>query len=273
MIGQFSYFIMEDGEISGNTVSNENGATVVVGNSRATFTMIGGHIKNNISTSGFTSASGGVAVSNANGLFQMQGGVIENNRRAVTNPNDPNNGIPADVYADTTIINRITLSGGAKIGTLTLNAFRANERSGIAFNNFTGSIGSINLRSNTSTFPNVHNWWRDINIITGANENTLSYNIGMGYFMNNGTNTIATEMQPIEDTHHFALNGSNITVVAGPLSDATDNVTVEKDELITAPFEQSSLLSENDADETDDSGSLNKNESLDMIPKEEDDCA
>jgi hypothetical protein len=187
-------FTMQPGSrIFGHNTTSGITAAVTIDGETARFVMNGGIIENNLSTAPQNSVSrGNGGVSLLGGTFEMNGGEIRGNRRAAT-ANDTGSGIPADIYVGTEVAaDALRLSGNAQIGALTLNATRINDtiyRTSVGISSaFTGTIDTLNLRSNHTQIATVITWWPvNTRIFNGIDSHTVTAsdmaNIGLGSFI------------------------------------------------------------------------------------------
>ena len=165
-------FVMHAGsKITGNTSSN---AAVFV-NSYGSFTMKGGMITGNGSTSPTsTSSVGGVDVKGSYNMFYMEGGSIKGNPSM------------ADVSTDFGYDSNLTLSGTAEIGNLTLNGtggLGGNISYATLASDWTGRVSSLNLRGGNSNMATVTGYWRNFQVLRGpALNTTLIGRVTLGKF-------------------------------------------------------------------------------------------
>jgi hypothetical protein len=185
-------FDMETGSsITGHNADVDLHSAVTVRGTNATFNMNGGEISGNRNfTYVFNSTNVGAGVSVYNGRFNMNGGSITGNFRGT-----PVEHSPADVYTEVTAVNLVpTLNNNAQIGTLILNASSATANARINIgNNFTGSVGTLNLRGPDNAVATVATWWTGRTVLQGSNVSSHISRFPLGEFIsrNNGRQAIA----------------------------------------------------------------------------------
>jgi hypothetical protein len=174
--------MLNGSKITGHTTSFT--AVVYIGGNNALFTMEGGEISGNRTTSSFVH-SASVYVS-MNGTFVMKGGSIKDNFSAFNTPNSP-----ADVfiYYDGGLLK----SGNAVINTLTINATPTNCSSISIAGAYSGKVDALHLLGFDTNLNTVIDWWLGENIIKPATGYTLTANdiskFTLGEFRNAGTDT------------------------------------------------------------------------------------
>jgi len=192
--------IMEAGSKITNVSANQTdrGALYIDG---STFTMNGGSITGN-SNSQVTGGvpAGGLNV-NGTATIRLLGGSIEGNVAPM-----------GDIYIPPTAT--LTLSGTAKVGTLTIDANSDGTiRSQLNINSdWTGTIGALNLRGDWSSIDaNLIGFWATANpILTGTGVNAASIGrITLGSFIANVI-TVETPVQPISNTHKISTDTATL---------------------------------------------------------------
>jgi hypothetical protein len=180
--------------ITGHTTSIAMGAVHIT--SSGYFTMEGGEISGNKSTSNLSTASGGVRV-NTSSPFIMSGGKITGNYSSFnTNDND----FPADmVFAQNS---SIILSGSAEISSLIFNKADNGNHAFITIGGaFTGSIASLNLRLNNDDIDEVVKQWTGLSVITAGVGYSLSAGdigrFGLGLFISSAASGTPDNTRPI----------------------------------------------------------------------------
>ncbi|MDR0473735.1 MAG: hypothetical protein LBH43_08730 [Treponema sp.] len=161
-------FIMKSGsKITGHTTSSDTGA-VYIGQSTSKFIMEGGEISGNTTSNAGTMASGGVYMYDSpNTKFTMSGGTIKDNTAGPAGTKRP-----ADLFASnsTGVANKITLSGNAAIGAVTLASSGSNKEVSLTlasdYNGHATEKTSINLYASygvagVDAMSNVIGAWYD----------------------------------------------------------------------------------------------------------------
>ena len=199
-------FTMLDGsKITGNTSSATadgfgRGAAVSV--SGSTFTMKGGTIIGNNATATASNISpGGLYAYGANTTVILEGGVIEGN-----------SGGAGDVYLANTI-NAATLSGNAKIGTLTMNASTSTNRAALTIGaGWDGTVATLNLRSGNTNMETVRGFWANGEpILLGTVNATTVGQITLGNFLSGAATGNTEAISPA-----YYLNASGVLVGTPP---------------------------------------------------------
>jgi hypothetical protein len=149
--GANSVFTMKPGSIitkNINTSISYHGGAVWVDNATASFVMEGGKISSNEAAR----HGGGVFVNQ--GSFTMSGGEIKDNTLGTTTAYF---GSDVIIFGATATFN---LSGNADIGSIALYASSNSVKSKITVsNNFSGSVGSLDLAGNSATLATSRGYW------------------------------------------------------------------------------------------------------------------
>ncbi|MCL2412357.1 MAG: hypothetical protein FWC97_12020 [Treponema sp.] len=189
---------------SGNAIANNVGTAVYVV-SGSSFTMLGGSITGNHSTTTENTArGGGLFASGAGTVITLAGGNITGNT-AVWG---------GDMFVMDSVAS-FTLSGTASVGTVGLHA----ATNATAFtlltvaDDWTGTVSSLNLRGNGSTIAHVISWWNNRDVLTGPGVNAANVaRIPLGNFVSVATSEEGR--QPIAPTHH--INAEGVLVANAP---------------------------------------------------------
>ena len=207
--------MLEGSKITGNTNTTAIGAAVYVND--AEFNMQGGEITGNTATNkALNQVAGGVRIESCgDDAFLMEGGSISGNT-----------GVCGDVYISDDSPNSLKLAKNATIGVLTLNASSTSDFARINFVpvysgvllmgvDYTGRVGSLNLRGNNPTMSTVIGYWESRQVL--ARVGRFSTYIGyftLGNFM---TNDESNAVQPIGDTHRLSTVMMGIPPTGGML--------------------------------------------------------
>ena len=195
--------MLDGSKITGN-ISNATytatdagyGAAVLVTGAGSTFTMKGGTITENSATSEGGTNVGGLC-SNQGAIVILEGGSIEGN-----------GGVIGDVFHNQTA-GALTLSGNAKIGTLTLNAASATSRSALTIEpGWTGSVEKLNLRGNIAVASVIGYWANGSPILLGDGvDATTVTQITLGDFRSTAATTNIQAISP-----DYELNAGGVLV-------------------------------------------------------------
>ena len=143
-------------KITGHTTSRD---VIVTEGANSRFVMSGGIITGNTTTwTGGSDLSGGVLI-NSGATATITGGSITGNS-------------PVDLYINSATI--FNLSGNAAIGNIRLNASSAISNANITLDAFTGTVGTLNLRSENAVMDTIINWWLNKQVIQAASGHTLT---------------------------------------------------------------------------------------------------
>ena len=198
-----SFTMLEGSKITGNTTQAGSSveAAVLVDGNNPSFTMNGGTITENktlyVST---ISRGGGLNLRSNTATVKLNGGSIIGNE-----------GPTADVWSN----GNFTLSGNMTIGELTTTlAFNNSIYSTSCVikiaNNWTGSVGRLNMRGVDNVLADIPEQWSNIKIIEGADGYSLKttdlakFNNAYFYTATGASN------QPIANTHKIENSGANI---------------------------------------------------------------
>ena len=177
---------------SGGGSSTGYGAAVSIENVGSSFTMEGGEITGNTSTTSNSFSTGGLFAGGSNPCsIILNGGSITGNigRNDVT------------VLQNTS---SFILSGDAEIGTLMLNNYTNNFPTITIASGWNGNVASLNLRGTDATMSTVISWWEGKQIFVGAGFSAATMaKFSLGNFM---TST-AGDTQPIGNTHYIDNTG------------------------------------------------------------------
>ena len=148
--------IQSGSKVTGHTTTRD---VIVVEGANSRFVMSGGTITGNTTTwTGGSDISGGVLI-NSGAAATITGGSITGNS-------------PVDLFIHSAVT--FNLSGDAAIGNMRLNASSAAANASITLGAFTGTIGSLNLRSENAVMNTAVSWWLDKQIIQAAAGYTLT---------------------------------------------------------------------------------------------------
>jgi len=196
--------IMETGsKITGHTTSSANGAVYISYGGPPTssaFTMKGGEITGNRSTSAAAESAGGVFAVGDTGI-NLQGGSIY--RNTVSSPSRP-----GDVFKQNGT--PLNLSGNAQIGYLTLRSTApggANANAVVSITSgWSGSVSALNLHAVPSAITEVMAYWENNTVLQGAVNTATVAKFPLGNFMgNNGA------IQPVGDSYFINNNNGVLT--------------------------------------------------------------
>jgi len=183
----------------GNTPDTNFGAALHV-DSAGSFTMLGGRITGNHSTTAVSTSRGGGLYADANAVITLAGGSIAGNT-AVWG---------GDIFVWNTVAS-FTLSGTAAVGTVGLNADSATARIPLTIAaDWTGTVAGLNLRGGTAAMGTLVARWNNFAVLTGPGVNAANIaRITLGNFV---TSTASEEGgRLIADTHH--INAEGVLVV------------------------------------------------------------
>ena len=187
-----AFTMLNGSKITGNNSPSPTattGAAVVVNGS--TFTMKGGTITENNSTGNTGNINPGGLYAHSASTVILEGGSIEGNT-----------GVAGDVLFEAGV--DFTLSGNARIGTLTLNATNATTRATLNIGGLTGTgtVLTLNLRGNDANMNTVRGYWVNGSAILGGNVNTTTVGrITLGDFISTAAK------QAISNTHYINASG------------------------------------------------------------------
>jgi len=192
----------------GSKIYGHNGGTpIYVSGAGASFIMNGGEISGNTRTS-MTSNTAAVFIGGSTS-FTMTGGKITGN---TVGPADSKR--PADVFIyDTVIAASINVSGAAQIGAISLD--RASNTPALTIGSgFTGSVG-INLQqSGTTQLNTVQNGWTGKSVVISAEGHTLTESdltkFTLGSFFGSSSSAVN---EPISNSHKLSLEDGAFKLV------------------------------------------------------------
>ena len=194
-----SFAMLPGSKITRNISSGTAGAThpAVYVRRDGSFTMQGGAITGNSSTSTTTSSfSGGLFVDATGTTVTLAGGSITGN-----------SGFAGDVSVSQNA-SSIDISGNAEVGTLTLSASNVVCRSMAIASDWTGSVTILNLRgaNDTAALPIAN--WVNKSVLTGTVNTITIGQITLGNFI---YSNVSTPQHAISDTH--GLNATGVLIV------------------------------------------------------------
>jgi len=218
--------IMKTGsKITGHTTSSPNGAVYI--SNVGTFTMEGGEITRNRSTSTAAASAGGVYAAGS-GAINIQGGTI--------GPNTiPSLSLwPGDVFKENG--GSLNLSGSAKIFYLTLSA----NASINSISAWSGSVSGLNLYAAVSAIDGVKTSWENERVLPSSVSASTVDKFTLGNFISSGGST-----QPITNGYYIPKDTSDIgKLVKKPNTNFSGTLTISKNgNTLTASYSGSENVS------------------------------
>jgi len=172
-------------KITGHTTSRD---VIVIEGANSRFVMSGGTITGNTTTwAGGSDLSGGVLI-NSGATAAITGGSITGNS-------------PVDLFINSATI--FNLSGNAAVGNIRLNASSAISNANITLGAFTGTVGTLNLRSENAVMDTVINWWLNKQVIQAAAGYTLTATDVAKFTLGNFISSNVSVTRAIGDTYYI----------------------------------------------------------------------